>query len=209
MSARNNRGSAAKSRIVQEAARLFVEQALPDYGSAKRKALDFLRLKADTTLPSDQDVEAAVLEYQRLFKSDRQPEVLREMREAALSLMRRLSDFSPRLTGPVLAGVGGEHDSICLHVFADPPEKVDWFFMERHIRFETGESRVRLSGGVQVRVPRYVFEYRGWEVKLLVFSGRAARQVPVNRSDGRVVERVSMLELEALLEAVMMRDVAS
>lgn len=201
MSARNNQSKTTKVRITNEAARLFVEQALPNYSSAKRKALDSLRLRADTGLPSDREIEAAVLAYQCLFKSESQPDVLREMREAALSLMHRLVEFSPRLTGPVLTGVADENDEICLHLFADPPEMIDWLLMERRIRFESGDTRVTLSGGAQTRIPSYAFGYRGWDVKVLVFSGRFSRRVPISGSDGRAVERVSALELETMLDA--------
>ena len=199
MGARSSRPGHNRARIASEAARLFVELGLTDFRSAKRKAVQSLRLGNDVPLPPDDEVEQAVAEYQMLFRADTQPEVLADLRQSALKLMHRLKSFSPRLVGPVLSGVADENSAIGLHLIADPPEAVQWFLMDRGLRFRADEVRLPLSGGKTERLPSYWLLYRGVEVELVVFSGRLRTQRVLTMTDGRVVDRADAAKLETLL----------
>lgn len=209
---RSQRNPALKARLVSEAARLFVEHALPDYHTAKRKAVQVLQANPrGLSLPSDEEVEEAVLAYQRLFRSDDQGAVVDEMRAAALALMRRLRDFSPRLTGEVLAGVAGSHSEITLHLLSEPVEALQWFLMERRIRFQTEERRIALAGGQVERLPVYELEFKGWPVALVSFTERQWRQGPVKGTGGgkeRPLDRATLQQVERLLDEARLPDVA-
>ena len=183
MGARNaSRSSNARSRIAQEAARVMIDGGIDDYHLAKRKAAERLRLADTTPLPGNDEIELAVQEYQRLFRADRQPQRLTELRRVAIEAMDFLSPFQPRLVGSVLAGTADEHSELCLHLFADPPEEVGWFLMEHGIRFESGERRLRVSTEESVRLPTYCFVAQDVPVVLVVFSGRTRRQPPLRRT---------------------------
>lgn len=199
MGARNDtRSSNARSRIAQEAARVMIDGGIEDYRLAKRKALERLRLADTTPLPGNDEIELAVQEYQRLFRADRQPQQLSELRRVAIEAMNFLSRFRPRLVGPVLTGTADEHSELCLHVFADPPEEVDWFLMEHGIRFETGERRLRVSSEDSVRLPTYCFVAQDVPVVLVVFSGRSRRQPPLSPVDGKPMRRANVETVKAL-----------
>ena len=60
---------AQRSRVVQEAARIICEDGLADYRLAKQKAVERLGLGFGTPLPSNADIQDAVIQYQRLFGS--------------------------------------------------------------------------------------------------------------------------------------------
>ena len=78
----------AALEIAATAARLVVEEGL-SFGSAKHRALKELGLPARTALPSNDEIEAQVLDYIALFCADTQPGELRALREHALVWMER------------------------------------------------------------------------------------------------------------------------
>ena len=105
MPARSNmKSTQIRERIAKEAARVMCEAGVRDFQLAKRKALQRLRIDEQRNLPSNEEIEAAVSEYQRLFRADTQPRRLAELRKAAVRAMRFLARFEPRLVGAVLGG---------------------------------------------------------------------------------------------------------
>jgi len=73
-------------------------------------------------LPKNSEIESALAEYQRLFGGASHLEALHAQRHAALSAMRYLREFEPRLVGPVLSGTATLHTEVQLHLFADRVE---------------------------------------------------------------------------------------
>lgn len=199
MATRGSRRSAQlRERIAKEAARLMSEAGIRDFQLAKRKALERLRLADVRQLPSNEEIEGALSEYQRLFRADSQPRHLAELRRAAIHAMRFLQRFQPRLVGPVLSGTADEHSDVCLHLFAEPAEEVGLFLWESRIPHETGERRVRLASEEFHRMPAYRFMADGVPVELVVFSERARRRVPLSPVDGKPMPRASLEVVEAL-----------
>ena len=118
-------GERRRRSIAVEAARLISEQGIRDYAAAKRKAAERLGFALDAALPKNSEVEDALREHQRLFGADEQPQVLRELREAAREALQFFAPFDPRLVGPVLDGSADRYTAVCLHVFADEAETAD------------------------------------------------------------------------------------
>lgn len=174
-------------------------EGVRDFALAKRKAVDHLGLGAQRSLPGNREVESALVAYQRLFRAHSQPRRLRELREAALKAMALLEPFRPRLVGPVLAGTADEHAPVNLHLFADTPEQVDMFLMERRIPFELDERIVRMRPEQQERLPLYRFMAGDVVVELTVFPQKRLRQAPLSPVDGRPMERAPLSSVEALL----------
>ena len=82
------------TEIAAAAARAVVEDGL-EYGSAKHHALKQLGLPPRTALPSNEVLEAAVLEHIAIFCADTQPAELLALRQMALLWMERLTEFRP------------------------------------------------------------------------------------------------------------------
>ena len=68
-----------------------------------------------------------------------------KQRRAALSAMRYLSEFEPRLVGPVLSGTATEHTEVQLHLFAERAESVTLKLLDEGIPHEVTEKRVKLN----------------------------------------------------------------
>ena len=88
--------------LAQEAARIMAQHGIHDFLTAKRKAAERLGVTDSSALPRNTEIEEALAEYQRLFDAGRPRADPQAQRRAALQAMHWLSQFEPRLVGPVL-----------------------------------------------------------------------------------------------------------
>ena len=188
-----------KTLIAQECARLIAEEGVRDFGAARRKAALRLAVSNRAVLPDNAAIEQALLDRQRLFDADGQTIRLRGLRKTAVEAMRFLARFRPRLVGSVLSGATGPHAGVHLHLFAESPEEIALFLMERHIPFETAEHRLKMANGVQVCLPVLRFSAGETRIDLTLFGLLAERQAPLSPVNGRPMRRASLAEVEALL----------
>src|SRR5207342_3117792 len=101
--ARSRRDVNLRLRIAYMAARLMAEEGVADYGTAKWKAARQAGLSDANLLPDNDEIEAALREYQGLYQKDEQPAHVRRLREVAVRVMRDFGAFRPVLVGSVLA----------------------------------------------------------------------------------------------------------
>ncbi len=187
-------------RLAQEAARIIEEEGIRDFHSAKRKAAAHLAATDTRNMPSNTEIEQALIEYQRLFKAATQPNRLRELREAALNALRFFTRFHPRLVGSVLSGTANTHSDVNLHLFTDVPEDVALFLMQEGIPYDTGERRLRLSNGDSANYPVYRFLAGDTRLDLTVFPIDGERQAPRSPVDGKPMRRAGLAVVEELLK---------
>jgi hypothetical protein len=200
MRARGNpRDLQTRQSLAREAARVMLDGGIRDFALAKRKALERLHLPPTTPLPRNQEIEQALLEHQRLFGGTEQAHRLREQREAAVAAMREFAAFDPRLVGPVLSGSADRNCPVCLHLFADAAEEVEWRLLDLGIPHRNTEQRLRMSTGEFERVPGFGFLAAEIPVELLVFSGRTRRHTPLSPVDGKAMRRAALAEVNRLL----------
>ena len=129
----NQRAEQLRRALALEAARIMSEQGIDDFRLAKRKAAERLGATDISVLPKNTEIEAALVERQRLFEADTHSSVLKSARRTALQAMRLLKQFEPRLVGPVLSGTASAHSEINLHLFTDGAETVALHLMEHSI----------------------------------------------------------------------------
>ena len=196
---RATRSQHIRERIAAEAARAMLESGIRDFQLAKRKAAERLRVEEPYPMPGNEEVERAMLEYQRLFHADTQPQHLQRLRETALQAMRLLEAWQPTLVGPVLHGSADRHTDVNLHVFAEPPEEVGLFLLERGIPHDNTERRVRLDGNSHGRFPALRFLAGETMIEVLVLPERERRHPPLSPVDGRPMQRAGIAKLEELL----------
>ena len=191
----------ARQHIVALAARIMVEEGVRDYQLAKRKAIQRLDLPSDKNLPGNDEIEAALTDYLRLFHGARLETDLRRLRRLALDAMQFLERFDPRLVGAILSGTVVADTPVQLHVTADTPETVRLWLLEHGIPFEQGERHMRFSGERQGSVPQFRFTADGVTVELYVFAIEDAREAPLSPVDGKPMKRANRRDVEQLLAA--------
>jgi hypothetical protein len=205
MARRSVRGDMMRQAIAREAARLMVEHGHEDYGFAKRKAAERFGVTDLAVLPKNTEVEEALAEHQRLFAPGHASELV-EMRGIALEAMRLLEEFEPRLVGPLLSGTATPHNDITLHLFADTPETVAVRLIDRGIRHEFAERRLRNSKDEIEAFPAVRFAAGGHEVDATIFPKDGIRQAPPGPVDGKPMRRATLAEVAGLLEGTFTFD---
>lgn len=192
------RSNNLRQMLADEAARLMDEHGIEDFGLAKRKAAERLGLTDRGSLPRNAEIEAALLERQRLFGGARHVDSLQRLRRAARNAMVMFAEFEPRLAGPVLTGTASENADVELHLFADSPEQVSFQLMRDDIPHELTERRLRRDDDY-VNYPTYRFVAGDTPIEATVFPLIGLRQAPRSPVDGRPMRRASLREVESLL----------
>jgi hypothetical protein len=194
------RGENLRRALAQEAARIMAEHGVQDFLVAKRKAAERLGVTDGAALlPKNREIEVALAEYQRLFGGESHVERLSAQRRAALAVMRRLSEFEPRLVGAVLAGTATDYSDVQLHLFADRAESVTLKLIDAGIAHEVTERRVKLDAERVRPFPGVRFSLEDQAIEATVFPADGLRQAPVSPVDGRPMRRANAFEVEALL----------
>jgi hypothetical protein len=195
----NPRADLLRQAVAEEAARIMREQGVDDFLLAKRKAADRLGVTDGSILPRNTEIEAALVAHQRLFAADRHEADLAALRRSALEAMRLMSDFQPRLVGPVLTGTASAHSEINLHLFTESPEAVSIRLEERGVPHEVLERRLRYERDRIITYPALRFVAGRQTVDAVVFPLDGIRQAPSSPVDGKPMRRASAAEVEALL----------
>lgn len=188
-----------REQIAQLAARLIAEDGIDDWGLAKKKAARTLGLTEAHCLPTNAELEAALLEYQRIFDEEGQREELHWLRSQALDLMDLFERFHPHLVGPVLSGAIGKYPTIHLHLFTDDEKAIEWFLLKEAIPYDPSQRRVFI-GGAASTVPCFELNVEGTDVHLVQFI-TADRHQPVRLSaEGRPMARAGRASLASKLD---------
>ncbi|HXS51150.1 MAG TPA: hypothetical protein VN782_01345 [Usitatibacter sp.] len=193
--ARSRRDTNLRRQLAYIAARMMAEDGIADFAAAKWKAARQAGLEDAKLLPDNQEIEAALREYQGLYQSEDQPAHLRRLREVAVKVMRDFSAFRPALVGSVLSGTAGQHSDVNLQLFTDDAKSLTLFLLNRRYRFDEGSRRVR-RGEQAEEVSRFRLEVEGIPVTLTVLDLDHERIV-AGRAEAP--QRARLAEVEALL----------
>ncbi len=200
MKVRSGHGSAGEDSrgLIAECARIVCEEDVLDYRAAKHKAMQRLGLSARSAMPDNASIQAAVIEYQRIFGGEDYAERLIALRRTAVQAMKLLHAFSPRMVGAAVSGAITAAHRVQIHGFADRPEALDLFLAERGIPFEQDERDYRYPDGREEPVPLARFEAGEIGVDVAMFGLDDLRRTPLSPSDGLPMKRLKLADAEAL-----------
>jgi hypothetical protein len=194
----SNGNDRARTMLAQEAARIIVEQGIQDYRLAKTKAADRLGMSERGSLPRNSEIEHAVSEHLKLFGRESHLDLLRILREAALSAMELLAPFTPRLVGPVLHGTAAANSAVNLHVFSDSAELVAQTLRDRSVQFRIYERRIKSRRDHTETFSGFRFTHDNSSIEATVFPVDGVRQAPISPVNGKPMQRAdknAVLEL--------------
>lgn len=198
-----------RHRLAHEAARLMAEGGFRDYHQAKLKAAERLGIHDDASLPRNREIEEALREYQRLFVGESQRHAVRTRRDAAARALDFLSDFSPRLAGPVLDGTADSSSPVLLHLHTDDADAVPRFLEEHRIPADARSRHLRLDRERSDDFPVWLFSAEGLTFDLTVLPHDALRQAPLSGVDEKPMKRASLSALQLLLSSEEMDEYES
>ncbi len=134
-----------RARIADMAARLIAEHGIRDYALAKRKAARSLGLPEGHGLPSNEEIDAALIYRQSLYEPEEQAALLHDLRQQALAVMRVFAAFSPMLVGTVASGAVSEHSLIELDIGVESSKDFEQFLVNRKIEFKIQDKGGRMA----------------------------------------------------------------
>ena len=194
---RSRRDNNLRLHIAYLAARLMAEDGVMDFAAAKSKAARQAGLADANLLPDNQEIEAALREYQELYQKDEQPLHLRRLREVAVRVMREFASFRPVLVGPVLSGTAGQHSEVSLKLYTDDVKSLQLFLLNRRLRFEEGSRRLR-RGDRWIEAPVIRLEIDDAIVAMTVLDPDDERST-ARRDEEGPAQRARLADVEALL----------
>jgi len=185
--------------IALEAARLMYERIETEYFSAKRKAAHRIcrGLVKPSDLPSNAEVREQIQVFARIHEGDRRTENLRDMRLAALRLMRLLRPFRPRLIGSVMTGHIRKGSDIDLHVFAGSVSPIADLLENEKYPYDV--ERKQVLKHQETRIFTHIHIHDRFNFELTVYGEDMAHYVFKSSITGKAIERASIRELEELM----------
>ena len=195
-----NENDRARQILAQEAARIIVEQGIEDYRVAKTKAAERLGMTERGSLPGNPEIEHAVSEHLKLFGRESHLDLLRVLREAAISAMNLLAPFTPRLVGPVLHGTAAANSAVNLHVFSDSAELVAQTLQDSSVQYRVFERRLKSRRDQADNFSAFRFIHDNSSIEATVFPVNGVRQAPISPVNGKPMRRADMNAVMELLE---------
>ncbi len=175
------------------------EEEVSQYFTAKRMAAKRLFGRAwmpPADLPSNGEIQEARFQLADLTEGDARLDRLDAMRELALEVMRALADFEPRLIGSVATGHVRRGSDVDIQLFPDDPDDPE--ARVRSLRWPYEREDVVVHRGPRVCEHLHLdLEHRA---ELTVYPRRELRNRPRSSTDGKPIQRLSICDVEALLD---------
>ena len=188
-----------RQAIALLAARLMYDRTESEYFTAKRKAAKRMCHGGvkPSDLPSNAEIREQIQLFARLHEGDQRTRHLRDMRLAALHLMRLLKAFRPRLIGSVMTGHVRQGSDIDLHIFSDSASLIADLLEQNGYQYDVERKQVVKHG--ESRVFTHIHVHDRFTYELTVYAEDQAHYVFKSSITGKAIERASVAELEAFL----------
>ncbi len=182
------------------------EEEVKEYFTAKRMAATRLlgrrrgkKLRyRPHDLPSNGEIQAALLRIAELAEGDARGEQLAAMRIVALECMRSLKPFAPRLIGSVSTGHVRRGSDIDIQVFVDDIDTLQGHLERHDWVFERQQVTIHKFGEIREYVHFHLAHV--FAIELTAYPSRELRFVPRSSTDGKPIARLRADEVQRLIE---------
>ena len=185
--------------VARRAAEIIMEEGITDYLFAKRKAAKSLGLLASDNLPSNQEIDKALKEYQSIFQEQVGSEIINQIKKDALSIMVLFKDFNPHLTGQLLEGLIPKFPKIQINLFTDNLKEVEYILLNNNISFDIKDKvyQEKLSKKKSTRIiPAFTLEGAWFPIELKVYFENDIRIKRHNLLSSKGMDIKTIMELK-------------
>ena len=158
--------------VARRAADFIMEEGITDYLFAKKKAAKSLGLLTSDNLPSNQEIDNALKEYQNIFQEEVDSAIINKIKEEALNTMVLFEDFNPHLTGQLLEGLIPKFPKIQINLFTDNIKEVEYTLLNNNITFDVKDTiyQEKLSKKKSTKtIPTFILEGVWFPIELKVY----------------------------------------
>lgn len=189
--------------LARSAAAIMYHEGIKQYFDAKRIANKRLsnqggsRAKQNRpkNLPSNGEISDELEKLVELLEDDKEQRLL-ALRETAISVMRQLKEFSPRLIGSVSTGRIRRNSDIDIHVFTDHIEHLEATL--QHLQRIYEMEQVTIKKGNQFVEYTHIYIESDFPIELSVYPCNELKVVSRSSTDGKPIKRLKLEDVERL-----------
>jgi hypothetical protein len=182
-----------KKHIASMAAEIIIEEGVSDYLYAKKKAAKYLNYNSYQILPSNNEIDEAIRDYQATFPSNNVADFI-FYQDIAIKIMNELEHFNPLITGTLQEGRVINNQKILINLFTDNFKEIEYFLLSNNHQFKTKDPK-RLDNFLI----KYILSYENIETELTVFDILEPRHRDKNKSmiKGRGIKVDEFIKVES------------
>lgn len=189
-----------RKEIAHEAAKLVAIDGLDSFFLARKKAAHQFGINNKRLLPSNREIEAALIAYQSLFQHEKQTQALHEFRQVAYKTMRLLKEYKPHLVGSVLSGTANQYSEIIIHVFSETPEYISLFLENQNIPALLCDRRYQVDKDNRVYATTFKFLAGEINIAIVVLPLASLKNAPIDPVTKRPMKRASLSDVKKLID---------
>ena len=158
--------------VARKAAEIIMEEGITDYLFAKRKAAKSLGLLSKDNLPSNQEIDKSLKEYQNIFQEKIDSEIIIKIKKEAITIMTLFKEFNPHLTGQLLEGLIPKFPKIQINLFTDNLKEVEYILLNQNISFSLKNTNYqeKLSKKQSIKIiPAFILDGFWFPIELKVY----------------------------------------
>jgi hypothetical protein len=197
-----------RSIVATRAAEIIMEEGVTDYLFAKKKAAKSLGLLTNDNLPSNQEIDNALKEYQNIFQEEVDSAIINKIKEEALNTMVLFEDFNPHLTGQLLEGLIPKFPKIQINLFTDNIKEVEYTLLNNNIAFDVKDTiyQEKLSKKKSTKtIPAFILEGVWFPIELKIYFENDIRSKKNNllSSKGKNIKAIREFEFDSTTSSIL------
>jgi len=194
--------------VARRAAEVIMEEGITDYLFAKKKAAKSLGLLTNDNLPSNQEIDNALKEYQNIFQEKVDSEIITKIQKEALNTMILFEDFNPHLTGQLLEGLIPKFPKIQISLYTDNIKEVEYTLLNNNIAFDIKDTiyQEKLSKKKSTKaIPAFILEGVWFPIELKVYFENDIRSKKNNllNNKGKNIKAIREFEFDSTTSSVL------
>ena len=185
--------------IASRAADIIMEEGISDYLFAKKKAAKYLGLPEKETLPTNKQIDEAIINYQNIYRDKVDHELLKKIKQETLNIMNIFKNFNPHLSGRLMDGIIPKYPKIQINLFTDNIKEVEYILLNQNIAFNFNEAIIseKLSKKKSVRnIPIFKIEGQNFPIELNIYNENDVFNSKKSLMKDRGVSRKKILEID-------------
>ncbi|MBT6391890.1 MAG: hypothetical protein HOJ73_00720 [Nitrosomonadales bacterium] len=169
--------------IASKAAEIIMEEGINDYQYAKKKAVRYLDLDASDILPSNDEIDKALINYRLIFAAEVDIDLVKILKTEALAIMAFFADFNPYFVTQIFEGLLPKYPIIQINLFSDNMKEIEYVLLNNNIPFATKDfniSEKRTKKQSVKKIPIILIERGSIPIELKIFE---AHDQKINRKN--------------------------
>jgi hypothetical protein len=169
--------------IASKAAEIIMEEGINDYQYAKKKAVRYLDLDASDILPSNDEIDKALINYRLIFTAEIDIDLVKILKTEALAIMAFFADFNPYFVTQIFEGLLPKYPIIQINLFSDNMKEIEYVLLNNNIPFATKDfniSEKRTKKQSVKKIPIILIERGSIPIELKIFE---AHDQKINRKN--------------------------